>query len=160
MRKLQEVARRYDDRKTILHPELGRVDVNCRILFTENRAQSLVVPITRPARGATADSNCSPSSGTSGSPADVLDRGESRLGSAEVGDVGVLDAFGWRLSLTTFHTVWNRYPAVTHHPRNPPASAGGGCQTSSTNRSPSGARETQGSMAPCARSVAVSRRSR
>ncbi|MDH6623016.1 hypothetical protein M2271_000803 [Streptomyces sp. LBL] len=32
--------------------------------------------------------------------------------------------------------------------------------TSSTNRSPSGARETQGSMAPSARSVAVSRRSR
>jgi len=32
--------------------------------------------------------------------------------------------------------------------------------TSSTNRSPSGARETQGSMAPAARSVAVSRRSR
>lgn len=32
--------------------------------------------------------------------------------------------------------------------------------TSNTNRSPSGARETQGSMAPSARSVAVSRRSR
>ncbi len=32
--------------------------------------------------------------------------------------------------------------------------------TSSTNRSPSGARETQGSMAPAARSVAVSRWSR
>lgn len=32
--------------------------------------------------------------------------------------------------------------------------------TSSTNRSPSGARETQGSMAPAARSLAVSRRSR
>ncbi|MDQ0401504.1 hypothetical protein J2S50_000053 [Streptomyces sp. DSM 40167] len=48
MWELQEVAQSYDDGKTILHPELGRIDVDAQILFTENRAQSLVVLTTRP----------------------------------------------------------------------------------------------------------------
>ncbi|MGW6923233.1 helix-turn-helix transcriptional regulator [Streptomyces sp. NPDC054950] len=48
MWELQEVARRYDDCKTILHPELGRIDVDAEVLFTENRAQTLVVLTTRP----------------------------------------------------------------------------------------------------------------
>jgi hypothetical protein len=39
---------RYDDCKTILHPELGRIDVDAQLLFTENRAQSLVVLTTHP----------------------------------------------------------------------------------------------------------------
>ena len=44
---LQEVAR-YGDCKTILHPELGRIDVDAQLLYTENRAQTLVVLTTRP----------------------------------------------------------------------------------------------------------------
>ena len=43
----QEVAR-YGDCKTILHPELGRIDVDAQLLYTENRAQTLVVLTTRP----------------------------------------------------------------------------------------------------------------
>ncbi len=48
MWELQEVAQRYDDCKTVLHPELGRIDVDAQVLFTENRAQTLVVLTTRP----------------------------------------------------------------------------------------------------------------
>ncbi|KQW05251.1 hypothetical protein, partial [Streptomyces sp. Root369] len=47
MWELQEVAR-YGDCKTILHPELGRIDVDPQLLYTENRAQTLVVLTTRP----------------------------------------------------------------------------------------------------------------
>ncbi|WP_105971744.1 helix-turn-helix transcriptional regulator [Streptomyces geranii] len=45
---LQEVAQRYDEGKTIIHPELGRIEVDGQVLFTENRAQTLVVLTTRP----------------------------------------------------------------------------------------------------------------
>jgi len=45
---LHEVAQRYDDCKTILHPELGEIEVDGQVLFTENRAQTLVVLSTRP----------------------------------------------------------------------------------------------------------------
>ena len=45
---LQEVAQRYGERKTILHPSLGRIDVDAQVLFTENRAQTLVVMTARP----------------------------------------------------------------------------------------------------------------
>ncbi|MDX3613217.1 helix-turn-helix transcriptional regulator [Streptomyces europaeiscabiei] len=45
---LQEVAQRYRDSKTILHPDLGRIDVDAQVLFTENRAQTLVVMTARP----------------------------------------------------------------------------------------------------------------
>lgn len=48
MWELQEVAQRYDDCKTIVHPELGPIDVDGQILFTESRAQALVVLTTRP----------------------------------------------------------------------------------------------------------------
>lgn len=44
----QQVAQRYDDHKTIVHPELGRIDVDCQVLFTENRAQTLIVLTARP----------------------------------------------------------------------------------------------------------------
>ncbi|WP_405727528.1 helix-turn-helix transcriptional regulator [Streptomyces sp. NBC_01537] len=47
MWELQEVAR-YGDCRTILHPELGRIDVDAQVLFTDNRAQTLVVLTTRP----------------------------------------------------------------------------------------------------------------
>lgn len=45
---LQQVAQRYDDTTTILHPELGRIDVDGQVLFTDNRAQTLVVLTARP----------------------------------------------------------------------------------------------------------------
>ncbi|BBC33954.1 helix-turn-helix transcriptional regulator [Streptomyces graminofaciens] len=47
MWELQEVAR-YGDCNTLLHPELGRIDVDAQLLYTENRAQTLVVLTTRP----------------------------------------------------------------------------------------------------------------
>lgn len=45
---LQEVAQRYGEIKTIVHPDLGRIDVDAQVLFTENRAQTLVVMTARP----------------------------------------------------------------------------------------------------------------
>ncbi|MEV1064563.1 hypothetical protein [Streptomyces sp. NPDC050263] len=45
---LQEVAQHYDESKTFLPPELGRIEVDGQILFTANRAQTLVVLTTRP----------------------------------------------------------------------------------------------------------------
>ena len=45
---LHEVAQGYDDCKTIVHPEIGTIDVDGQVLFTENRAQTLVVLTTRP----------------------------------------------------------------------------------------------------------------
>ncbi|MCW6005249.1 transcriptional regulator, partial [Micromonospora sp. CPCC 205371] len=44
----QEVAQRFDDHKTFVHPELGRIDVDCEFLYAENRAQTLIVLTTRP----------------------------------------------------------------------------------------------------------------
>jgi hypothetical protein len=44
----QEVAQRWGEAKTILHPDLGRIDVDAQVLFTENRAQTLVVLVARP----------------------------------------------------------------------------------------------------------------
>jgi transcriptional regulator with XRE-family HTH domain len=38
-----EVGGRFADAKTLVHPELGRIDVDCQVLFTENRAQMLMV---------------------------------------------------------------------------------------------------------------------
>ncbi|WP_246113475.1 hypothetical protein [Streptomyces montanus] len=43
-----EAAQRYGDTKTIVHPDLGRIDVDAQVLFTENRAQTLVVMTARP----------------------------------------------------------------------------------------------------------------
>lgn len=38
-----EVVVRVDDHKTIVHPELGHIELDCQKLFTENRAQTLLV---------------------------------------------------------------------------------------------------------------------
>lgn len=38
-----EVAVRTDDHKTIVHPELGEIELDCQHLSTENRAQTLLV---------------------------------------------------------------------------------------------------------------------
>ncbi len=45
---LHEVSVRLEDQKTIVHPELGDVRLNCQILFTENRAQRLLVFTAQP----------------------------------------------------------------------------------------------------------------
>ncbi len=43
-----EVTQRFEDRKTLLHPALGRIEVDCQVLFSDNRAQALLVMTTRP----------------------------------------------------------------------------------------------------------------
>ncbi|MFI9383286.1 helix-turn-helix transcriptional regulator [Kutzneria sp. NPDC052558] len=39
----QEVAQRFADHKTLLHPELGPIEVDCQALFTEDQSQALLV---------------------------------------------------------------------------------------------------------------------
>ena len=43
-----EVGKRFEDAKTIVHPELGAIDVDCQALFTENQAQVLLVLTAAP----------------------------------------------------------------------------------------------------------------
>ena len=45
----QEVAKRFADHKTVMHPELGAIEVDCQVLFTEDQAQALLV-LTAPPR--------------------------------------------------------------------------------------------------------------
>jgi transcriptional regulator with XRE-family HTH domain len=40
---LHEVHRRFDDHKTLVHPEVGPIDVDCQVLFTEDQSQTLLV---------------------------------------------------------------------------------------------------------------------
>jgi transcriptional regulator with XRE-family HTH domain len=42
----QEVTRRFEDHKTIIHPEIGRIRFDCQALFTEDQSQTLVVLTT------------------------------------------------------------------------------------------------------------------
>ena len=44
-----EVARRFEDHKVLLHPELGAIEVDCQVLFTEDQSQALLV-LTAPPR--------------------------------------------------------------------------------------------------------------
>src|SRR6202035_2537952 len=44
-----EVARRFEDHKILIHPELGPIDVDCQVLFTEDQSQALLV-LTAPPR--------------------------------------------------------------------------------------------------------------
>jgi transcriptional regulator with XRE-family HTH domain len=39
----QEVVRRFADHKTLIHPELGAIEVDCQALFTEDQSQALLV---------------------------------------------------------------------------------------------------------------------
>jgi transcriptional regulator with XRE-family HTH domain len=50
----QEAELRYEDRKTIVHPEIGAIDFDCQALFTEDQSQTLIV-LTVPARSAEED---------------------------------------------------------------------------------------------------------
>lgn len=38
-----EVARRFADHKTLIHPELGPIELDCQALFTEDQSQALLV---------------------------------------------------------------------------------------------------------------------
>jgi transcriptional regulator with XRE-family HTH domain len=45
---LHEVRNRFDDHKTLVHPEIGEIEVDCQALFTENLAQTLLVLTASP----------------------------------------------------------------------------------------------------------------
>ncbi len=44
-----EVAQRFEDHKTLLHPEIGAIEVDCQALFTDDQSQTLLV-LTAPPR--------------------------------------------------------------------------------------------------------------
>ncbi len=44
-----EVARRFEDHKVLIHPELGPIEVDCQVLFTEDQSIALLV-LTAPPR--------------------------------------------------------------------------------------------------------------
>ncbi|MFF7329806.1 helix-turn-helix domain-containing protein [Streptomyces sp. NPDC008150] len=44
-----EVAQRFEDHKTLVHPELGPIELDCQALFTEDQSQTLLV-LTAPPR--------------------------------------------------------------------------------------------------------------
>ena len=43
-----EVTARFDDHKTLVHPEVGEIDVDCQVMFNENQAQALLVLTAEP----------------------------------------------------------------------------------------------------------------
>ncbi|GAA1332505.1 hypothetical protein GCM10009592_25130 [Brachybacterium rhamnosum] len=45
----QEVGHRFEDRKTVVHPQIGEIDVDCQALVTEDESQVLLL-ITAPPR--------------------------------------------------------------------------------------------------------------
>jgi len=44
-----EVSKRFEDHKTLVHPELGPIELDCQVLFTEDQSQCLLV-LTAPPR--------------------------------------------------------------------------------------------------------------
>lgn len=50
----QEVSRRFEDHKVLIHPEIGEIEVDCRALFTEDESQVLLA-LTAPPRSQDAD---------------------------------------------------------------------------------------------------------
>ncbi|MDF0530532.1 helix-turn-helix transcriptional regulator [Tsukamurella sp. 8F] len=43
-----EVAVRFEDHKVLLHPEIGAIEVDCQVLFTEDQSQALLVLTAAP----------------------------------------------------------------------------------------------------------------
>ncbi|MGH3627939.1 MAG: transcriptional regulator, partial [Sciscionella sp.] len=43
-----EVAKRFADHKTLVHPELGAIELDCQVLFTEDQSQALLVLTAAP----------------------------------------------------------------------------------------------------------------
>ena len=50
----QEVSRRFEDHKVLIHPEIGEIEVDCQALFTEDESQVLLI-LTAPPRSQDAD---------------------------------------------------------------------------------------------------------
>ena len=44
----QEVQRRFEDHKVLVHPEVGPIEVDCQALFTEDQSQTLLVLTAAP----------------------------------------------------------------------------------------------------------------
>lgn len=44
----QEVRRRFEEQKVLVHPELGEIEVDCQALFTEDESQALIVLTAAP----------------------------------------------------------------------------------------------------------------
>lgn len=44
-----EVAKRFEDHKTLIHPQLGALELDCQVLFTEDQSPALLV-LTAPPR--------------------------------------------------------------------------------------------------------------
>ncbi|MFT4211564.1 MAG: helix-turn-helix domain-containing protein [Microbacterium sp.] len=44
----QEVARRFEDHKVLVHPEIGRIELDCQVLYTEDQSQALLVLTAAP----------------------------------------------------------------------------------------------------------------
>lgn len=44
----QEVAQRFADHKVLIHPEVGEIEVDCQVLFTDDRSQALLVLTPEP----------------------------------------------------------------------------------------------------------------
>ncbi|WP_037370432.1 MmyB family transcriptional regulator [Amycolatopsis orientalis] len=44
-----QVAKRFEDHKVLVHPQLGEIEVDCQVLFTEDQSQALLV-LTAPPR--------------------------------------------------------------------------------------------------------------
>ena len=44
----QGVTKRFEDHKTVVHPEIGPIQFDCQALFTEDQTQTLVVLTTHP----------------------------------------------------------------------------------------------------------------
>lgn len=43
-----EVARRFEDHKVLIHPEVGAIELDCQVLFTEDQSQALLVLTAAP----------------------------------------------------------------------------------------------------------------
>ncbi|MDO3682778.1 helix-turn-helix transcriptional regulator [Micromonospora sp. C28ISP2-4] len=43
-----EVAQRFADHKTLIHPEVGPIELDCQVLFTEDQSQALLVLTAAP----------------------------------------------------------------------------------------------------------------
>ena len=44
----QEVSRRFEDHKVLVHPEVGELELDCQALFTEDQSQTLIVLTAAP----------------------------------------------------------------------------------------------------------------
>jgi len=45
---LQDVATRFEDHKTLIHPELGAIELDCQTLYTEDQGQALLILTAAP----------------------------------------------------------------------------------------------------------------